>query len=270
MNVFRTDLFKDKVAFVSGGTSGINLEIAKHYARLGAKVAVMSRSQEKVDKAIAEIQAEGGVAVGYAADVRDFDAVLNAVEATVDSLGKLDIVISGAAGNFMCPAEALSPNGFKTVVDIDLNGTFNILRASYDYANAGCSMISISAPQSTGAYWGQAHVSAAKAGIDMLTRSLAAEWGPKNIRVNAIVPGPIEGTEGMERLSPTPEMVAMVKNSVALRCYGSKQNIADMATFLASEAASYVTGAVMYCDGGQVLAGGGVTHAYAEQQAKAQ
>ncbi|NIB42485.1 SDR family oxidoreductase [Pseudomaricurvus alkylphenolicus] len=268
MSTFQSDVLQGKVAFVAGGTSGINLEIARNYARLGARVAVMSRSQERVDRAIELIGAQGAQVMGIAADVRDYEAVSAAIESVVKTFGKLDIVVSGAAGNFVCPAEQLTAKGFKTVVDIDLNGTFHVLRAAFDHANSGCSMINISAPQSTESFWGQSHVAAAKAGIDMLTRSLAAEWGPRNIRVNAIVPGPIEGTEGMARLTPTPEMEKMITTSIALRRYGSTQDIADMATFLATNAANYVTGTIMYCDGGQVLSGGGAQHAFMEQLQK--
>ncbi|MEO8448771.1 MAG: SDR family oxidoreductase [Gemmatimonadota bacterium] len=257
MTVFLPDILKGRVAFVAGGTSGINLEIALAFAAHGASVAVLSRSLDKVQAAVAVLEkAGGGRAVGYSADVRDFPAVERSVREAAETLGPLDIVVSGAAGNFLAPAAKLSANGFKTVVDIDLLGTFHVLRAAYEVVRKpGAALINISAPQSTEAHWGQAHVSAAKAGIDMLTRSLAGEWGPEGIRVNAIVPGPIAGTEGMARLAATPEARRDTESRVALRRYGTKQEVANMALFLASDAASYVTGAVFYCDGGQVLSG---------------
>ena len=254
MTNFKQDLLQGRNAFVAGGTSGINLEIARTLAAHGARVAVLSRSQDKVDAAVAEI---GHGAIGFAADVRDYAAVETAIKGAATVLGPLDIVVSGAAGNFVAPAAAMSANAFKTVIDIDLLGTFHVLRAAHDAARKpGASMMSISAPQSTEPYWGQAHVSAAKAGIDMLTRSLAMEWGPSGIRVNAIVPGPIDDTEGMARLAPNPKARAVVERSVALGRFGTKADIANMALFLASQAAAYVTGSILYCDGGQVLSGG--------------
>lgn len=259
--LFKEQALAGRGAFVAGGTSGINLVIAEALAEAGADVAVLSRSQDKVDAAVERLSAANPKAAGFAADVREYDAVSDAMDAAKAKFGRLDIIVSGAAGNFVAPAGQLSSNGFKAVVDIDLLGTFNVLRAAYDRVEkAGASMISISAPQSTQAYWGQAHVCAAKAGVDMLTRCLASEWGPEGIRVNAVVPGPIDGTEGMARLAPTPEMRAVVEQSVALKRYGEKADVADMAVFLASEAARYVTGSVLYCDGGQVLSGGGALH----------
>lgn len=258
MTTFVPDLLEGKTAFVAGGTSGINLGIATALGQYGAQVAVLSRRQEKVDAAVQALTASGGRAVGFTGDVRDYAAVERALAGAAASLGgALDIVISGAAGNFMAPAAELSANGFKAVVDIDLLGTFNVLRAAYAVLRKpGASIVNISAPQSTEAYWGQAHVSAAKAGVDMLTRSLAVEWGPDGIRVNAIVPGPIVGTEGMARLAPDAEVRASWERANPLRRFGTPADIANAALFLCSDAASYVTGAILYCDGGQVLSGG--------------
>lgn len=252
---FAPDLLAGQVAFVAGGTSGINLEIAKAFAALGAKVAVASRKIDKVNSARAEIS---GDALGFAVDVRDYAAVQDALAQTAAAFGPLTTVVSGAAGNFVAPAAAMSANAFKTVIDIDLLGTFNVFRAAFDVAEKpGCSMIAISAPQSMSPYFGQAHVCAAKAGIDMLTRALAMEWGASGVRVNAIIPGPIDGTEGMARLAPNPAIRAITERSTALKRFGEKSDIAAMAAFLASPAARYVTGAIMACDGGQLLSGGG-------------
>lgn len=257
--MLQTGILKGKAAFVAGGTSGINLGIARALAEAGASVAVLSRSQEKVDGAVAELRSVGVGALGYAADVRNEEAVAAAIKAAADTMGPLDVVVSGAAGNFICPAAAMSGKGFRTVIEIDLIGTFHVMRAAFDVARKpGCSMINISAPQSTMPYWGQAHVSAAKAGVDMLTKSLAYEWGEYGIRLNAIVPGPIEGTEGMKRLSPTDEARRAVEDSVPLRRYGTISDIAEIALFLASDQSSYVTGTVIACDGGQLLAGAGL------------
>ena len=239
-----------KTAFVAGGSSGINLGIAKRFAAAGAKVAIISRSPEKIEAAAKEVAAFGPC-IGMAADVRDYAAVEAALKRTHDELGPIDIVLSGAAGNFVAPALGMSANGFKTVVDIDLIGTFNVLRASFEFLNRpGASLISITAGQAERASLFQAHVCAAKAGINMLTRCLALEWGPGGVRVNAISPGPIAETEGMARLAPTEEAEARVKSRNPLRRYGTKDEIADMAIFLSTDKAAYVNGAIIPVDGG--------------------
>jgi len=241
-----------KTLFVAGGSSGINLGIARKFALEGANVALISRSPEKIEAAAKEVTAlGGGKAIGMAADVRDYAAVEAALKRAHEEFGDIDTVLSGAAGNFVAPALGMSANGFKTVVDIDLIGTFNVLRASYEFLRKpGASLISITAGQATRASMYQAHVCAAKAGINMLTQCLALEWGPAGVRVNTISPGPIADTEGMARLAPTPEAEARVKGRVALRRYGTKDEIADMALFLSSDAASYITGAIIPVDGG--------------------
>ena len=253
MSIFAPGLLAGRNAFVAGGTSGINFAIAEAFVEAGASVAVLSRSQEKVDAAVERLS-ERGRAFGYAADVRDYEAVEAALVSFHAAAGPIDIVISGAAGNFVAPASGISSKGFRTVLEIDLLGTFNVLRASYALLRKpGASLISISAPQSTTVSFGQAHVSAAKAGIDMLTRCLAVEWGREGVRVNAIVPGPIDDTEGMARLAPTPEVRRAFERSCPLGRFGTKQEIADLALFMASSAAGYMTGTVTYCDGGQAL-----------------
>lgn len=254
MDIFKSDALKGKVVFIAGASSGINLGIALHFVRYGAKVAVISRSAEKIQAAAASIVAEGYEAIGIAADVRDFAAVDAAALATQLQFGPIDIVVSGAAGNFVAPAAGMSANGFRTVIDIDLIGTFNVLRGCYPYLQKpGASLMSITAPQGTNPMMFQAHVCAAKAGINMLTKCLAMEWGPEGIRVNAISPGPIADTEGMRRLAPTPEAELAVKSRLALRDYGSKQDIANTALFLASDNARYITGTIIDCDGGAKL-----------------
>lgn len=266
-SAFVSNLLRGKTAFVAGGTSGINLAIAEAYAAHGAAVAVMSRNRDKVDAAVASLQSIGAAdAWGYAADVRDYDAVKATLADAANRHGALDVVISGAAGNFLSPAGMLSANAFKTVVEIDLLGTFHVFRAAYEHiTKPGASLIAISAPQSTEAFWGQAHVCAAKAGVDMLVKSLANEWGAEGIRVNAVVPGPIDDTEGMARLAPIPGMRETIEQSLSLKHYGTKDDIAQMALFLASTASRYVTGTIMACDGGQLLGGPGLMQAFAEK-----
>jgi len=243
-----------RVALVAGGSSGINLGIAQHLAAHGARVAILSRSADKVAAAASTIVDAGNQAFGFAADVRDYTAVEKAMAETRDRFGEIDIVISGAAGNFVTPALGMSANAFKTVVDIDLIGTFNVLRSSYAYLRKpGASLISITAPQGAHPETFQAHVCAAKAGVNMLTKCLAMEWGPAGVRVNAISPGPIAGTEGVARMARDPAAEAAWKGRLALRDYGTKTDIAELALFLSTEAGRYITGAIIDCDGGSGL-----------------
>jgi NAD(P)-dependent dehydrogenase (short-subunit alcohol dehydrogenase family) len=249
--------FKDHTVFVAGGSSGINLGIAEGFAARGARLAIISRSQERVDAAVRQLETHGGDAMGMAADVRNPDAVEQALAAVHGKWGTIDVLISGAAGNFPAAALGVSPNGFRTVVDIDLNGTFNVLRLAQPYLKRpGASVINISAPQSFVPTKFQAHVCAAKAGVDMLTRVLAMEWGEDGVRVNSIVPGPIEGTEGIRRLVPTQDAMDRMLKTVPLGRLGTKTDIANMALFLSSPLCSYVTGAVIPVDGGRSLGGG--------------
>ncbi len=250
MSAFRDNLLSGKAVFVAGGTSGINLGIARRMGALGARVAVAGRNAEKATVAAASISAPQP-ALGLSCDVRDYDAVRDVLQQVRDQFGELDVVISGAAGNFVAPALGMSSNGFRTVVDIDLVGTFNVFRACHDLLRRpGASLIAISAGQAVNASVLQAHVCAAKAGINQLVRVLAMEWGPSGIRVNGISPGPIAGTEGMARLTPTPEAEARFRERVALRRYGEADEIAEAAVFLSSESAAYITGTILDVDGG--------------------
>lgn len=244
-----------RTVVVAGGTSGINLAIAQAYAAQGAQVAVLSRSQAKVDAAVAPLS-QHAPARGYAADVRDGEALERVFADVASQWGTVDVVVSGAAGNFVVLAADMSPNAFKAVVDIDLLGTFNVARASWPHlTKPGASLIAITAAQSWLPTAGQAHVGAAKAGIDQLTRTLALEWGPAGVRVNAVAPGPIEGTEGMRRLAPTPEAWAAWTRAVPLGRAGRTEDICAAVLWLTSPHASYVTGVVLSVDGGLALGG---------------
>lgn len=242
--------FSGKRVFVFGGTSGINLGIARAFARNGAQLAVASRNPEKVEAARAALS-HAHPALGFALDVRDFDAVQAAINVHVEARGPIDVLISGAAGNFPAAAAALSPNGFKAVTDIDTLGTFHVMRAAYGaLTKPGASVINITAPQAWIATRWQVHVCAAKAGVDMITRVLAMEWGPEGVRVNSVSPGPIDGTEGMDRLAPTPEAKAASARAVPLGRMGTVDDVADVCLFLASDAARFVSGVVLPADGG--------------------
>ena len=248
--------YSNKTVFVSGGTSGINLGIAHAFAKAGARLVVMSRKQDKVDAAVEALKAHGGEAFGHAADVRDYAAVEAAFKDTATRFGSIDVLISGAAGNFPAPAVGISPNGFKSVVDIDLLGTFHVVRAAFPYlTKPGASVINISAPQAWIPMDFQMHVCAAKAGVDMVTRVAALEWGSLGVRINSIAPGPIEGTEGMNRLAPNAKAHELIINSVPLGCYGNTDDIAEAAMWLSSPLARYVTGVVLPVDGGWSLGG---------------
>jgi peroxisomal 2,4-dienoyl-CoA reductase len=270
--IFAEGILNGHVAFVTGGGTGITGGVARALAEAGANVALVSRSLEHLEPAAKAINdarsvrnptvregAEKGTAsIGEAfaitADVRKPEEVEKAIAATVERFGKIDIVVNGAAGNFLCAAEELSPNGFGTVVDIDLKGTFNVCRAAFAELkkNRG-QILNISA---TLHYLGtpmQLHVSAAKAGVDALTRNLAVEWGHSGIRVNAIAPGPIGDTEGMKRLVPEP-IKEKLRKKIPLGRFGLIKDIENAAVFLCSDAASYINGAVLVVDGGHWLA----------------
>jgi len=257
-SVFREKLFAGKAAVITGGGSGINFAIARRYAENGAKVALIGRTKQTLDGAAAEIRKIGGVASGHPADVRDYDALAAAIKAARDEHGEIDLVVCGAAGNFPAPVLGMSANGFKSVVDIDLLGTFNTCRAVFEHLRRpGASIISISAMQAFTPTAMQAHVCAAKAGVDMLTKCLAIEWGPQGVRVNSIAPGAVDDTEGMKRLAPTPEIRQAFTRAVPLGRFATKDEIADLALFLSSDAAKFITGAVVVCDGGHSLVGFG-------------
>ena len=228
--------------------------MAERFAEHGAKVMLAGRKQEKLDAAALAICKRGGTAATAALDVRDYAAVEAALKTTHDQFGEIDILVAGAAGNFPAPVLGMSANAFKAVIDIDLLGTFNTCRASHQYLRKpGASIIAISASHASIPVAWQAHVCAAKAGVDLLTRTLAIEWGPDGIRANCITPGPTDDTEGMRRLAPTPEVRHKIEQNVPLGRFGTKDELADLALFLCSEAASYITGAVYVCDGGQSL-----------------
>jgi len=253
-SIFRDHLLKGKTAVVTGGGSGIGQRMAERFAEHGAKVMLVGRKQEKLDAAAGAIRASGGSVATSALDVRDYPALEAALKKTRDQFGEIDILVCGAAGNFPAPVVGMSANAFKAVIDIDLLGTFNTCRAAYEHLRKpGASIIAISASHASMPVALQAHVCAAKAGVDLLTRTLAIEWGPAGIRANCVTPGPTDDTEGMRRLAPTPEVRRKIEDNVPLRRFGTKDELADLALFLCSDAAAYITGAVYVCDGGQSL-----------------
>ncbi|WP_454689710.1 SDR family oxidoreductase [Achromobacter aloeverae] len=254
--MFAPDILQGRVALITGGAGGIGLDIAQAYGRLGAKVVLASRSQERLDQAAGQLAGEGMDVLAVRTDVRNYEEVKAAVESAVAHFGALDILVNNAAGNFPCPTAELSPNGWRTVIDIDLNGTFHGCHAAYPHLKqskfGGC-ILSIVTMLGLSGWPGAAHAGAAKAGILSLSRTLAVEWGPDNIRVNTISPGPIGDTEGVRRLYQETGREELERRKTALGRFGKKVDIANAATYLASDMAGYITGENMIVDGGRWL-----------------
>lgn len=246
----RPNLLEGKRALVTGGGTGICRGIALTLAAAGADVAVASRSADHLEPTVQDLRRLGIRAIGIAGDVRVPADVDRIVQGTADALGGLDILVNGAAGNFIARAEALSPNGFGTVVDIDLKGTFNVSRAAFPLLKAhGGVILNISATLQLLGTMGQVHASAAKAGIDAMTRTLAVEWGASQVRVNGLAPGPVAETEGVRRLT-TDGGRARIAEICPLGRMATIDEIASAALFLCSEASAFITGVTLVVDGG--------------------
>jgi NAD(P)-dependent dehydrogenase (short-subunit alcohol dehydrogenase family) len=253
--VFARDLLKDRVIVVTGGGSGLGAEMARRFAELGAKIAVLGRRKEKLDAVVAQI----GSGLAVACDVRDANAVQNAADRVAGEMGRVDGLVNNAAGNFLAAAEDISSNGFKTVVDIVLNGTFHCTTAF------GRKMIeqkrgAIVNIVTTYAWTGSAFVlpsACAKAGVLALTRSLAVEWAAYGVRLNAIAPGPVPTEGAFSRLMPDPSFEEQARNRIPLKRFGTPREIADAAVFLLSDGASYITGDCLVVDGAEWLKNGG-------------
>ena len=254
--MFTNDTLAGRTALITGGGTGLGLEIATTYARLGAAVMLVGRNEERVQAAADTLNREGGKAAAAKCDVRNYDEVKAAVDATVQRFGALDILVNNAAGNFVCPSAELSPNGFRTVIDIDLNGTFYCCHAAYQHLKAskhGGSIISIITMLGVSGWPGAVHAASAKGGILSLSRTLAVEWGGDGIRVNTISPGPIGDTEGVKRMYIDSGNGELEAKKTALGRFGAKADIANAAVYLASDLAGYVTGDNVIVDGGRWL-----------------
>jgi 2,4-dienoyl-CoA reductase [(3E)-enoyl-CoA-producing], peroxisomal len=249
-SVFLPDIMAGRVAFVTGGATGIGKEIARMLGRHGARVAIASRKRDALDAARAELEGEGIVCHVDTFDVRDAAAAARVVAGIVERFGRLDVVVNNAAGNFPAPISAISPNGFKAVVDIDLLGTFNVSKAAFDawLRDHGGVVVNISAPFELKGAAMQAHVAAAKSGVDSLTRTCAVEWGPHGVRVNAVAPGSIGGTEGVRRFA---EAVRGGDDTPTnpLGLMGQGADIAWCVLFLCTDAARFISGQVIAVDG---------------------
>ncbi|KAG6638893.1 peroxisomal 2,4-dienoyl-CoA reductase [(3E)-enoyl-CoA-producing]-like isoform X1 [Carya illinoinensis] len=258
---FKADVLKGKVALLTGGGSGIGYEISYQLGIHGASIAIMGRRRHVLESAVASLQSHGIPAIGLEGDVRKREDAIRVLESTIKHFGRLDILVNAAAGNFLIPAEDLSPNGFRTVMDIDSVGTFTMCHEALKYLKkggpgkdhfVGGTIINISATLHYTATWYQIHVSAAKAAVDSITRSLALEWGTDyDIRVNGIAPGPIKDTPGVSKLAP--EEIIGKNEYVPLLKLGEKWDIAMAALYLASDAGKYVNGTTLVVDGGEWL-----------------
>ncbi|KAL1814151.1 hypothetical protein ACET3Z_024216 [Daucus carota] len=256
---FKPNILNGKVALLTGGGSGIGYEISSQFGQHGACVAIMGRRKSVLDSAVASLRSLGIQAVGFEGDVRKQEDAKRVVESTIKHFGKLDILVNAAAGNFLVSAEDLSPNGFRTVMDIDSVGTFTMCHEALKYlkkgapgrtSSSGGSILNISATLHYTASFYQIHVSAAKAAVDALTRNLALEWGTDyDIRVNGIAPGPIGDTAGMRKLGPD-EIENSSRKEMPLYKLGEKWDIAVAALYLTSEAGKYVNGTTLVVDGG--------------------
>ncbi|MEN8159759.1 MAG: SDR family oxidoreductase [Myxococcota bacterium] len=250
MSVFREDLLRGQVALVTGGATGIGQEIARTLGSHGARVCICSRKADNLEKAANELEAAGIECLWIPCDIRHPEQVQQVLDAVLERWGRLDVLVNNAAGNFPAPLSRISPNGFKTIVDIDLLGTYNCSKLAYEawLRDHGGNIVNISAPfEGKGAAL-QAHVAAAKAGVDSLTRTCAVEWGRHGIRVNGVMPGPIADTEGMARFDAAiPDSAG--GSSVPLGRDGTRSEMANVVLFLVSDAASFVSGQIFSVDG---------------------
>ncbi|KAK9254220.1 hypothetical protein V1507DRAFT_456519 [Lipomyces tetrasporus] len=265
-SVFQPGIFNNKAVFCTGGAGTICRRQVEALVILGANAVIVGRKKVVTEKVAAEIQQlrKGSKVLGMSVDVRDYKALQEAIARTVEELGKIDYVICGAAGNFLADFRHLSSNAFKTVVEIDLLGSYNTVKAAQNQliTNKG-SVIFVSA---TLHYYGvpfQSHVAAAKAGIDALSNALAVELGPFGVRCNCIAPGPIDGTEGISRLLPK-EMTENARKAVPLQRFGTIDDISHATVFLFSPASSFITGTTIVVDGGAWHTGQAGTLPYPE------
>jgi NAD(P)-dependent dehydrogenase (short-subunit alcohol dehydrogenase family) len=248
---FRPDVLAGQVAFVTGGGTGIGKEIARVLGHHGARIAIASRKREVLEATAAELVAEGIEVHVDDFDVRDAEAGRRVVDGIVERYGRLDILVNNAAGNFPAPISKISANGFKAVVDIDLLGSYNVSKAAFDawMGEHGGNVVNITAPFELKGAAMQAHVAAAKAGVDSLTRTCAVEWGPYGIRVNGVAPGSIAATEGMRRFTEVVRGGGEERPTNPLGIMGTGADIAYLVLYLCSPAARFVSGQVIAVDG---------------------
>lgn len=266
--IFNQKLLAGKTALITGGGTGICRGIALAFASHGCNVSITSRQLSHLEETESELRDQGVGALAIPADVRDPVAVEEVVARTVGKFGTLDILINGAAGNFLCLAEDLSPNGFSSVIDIDLKGTFHACKAVLPYLKVSKGVVlNVSSTLQFVGTPAQLHVSAAKAGVDALTRVLAVEWGKYGIRINGVAPGPIADTEGVRRLL-VGNAKRRAEKTTPLGRLGTIQDVSNAALFICSDAASFISGVTMVIDGGLWLSSNGMVEAWGESLKK--
>lgn len=257
--MFDSRVLDGQVAVITGGGTGIGLAIATALGRLGAKVAIASRSDDHLNAGLEALEQAKVAAIAVGVDVRDPDQVDAMVAKTIEAFGRIDVLVNNAAGNFICRAEDLTPNGWNAVINIVLNGSFYASRAVGRHLIArggGGSIVSILANYAWTGSAGTIHSASAKAGVMAMTQTLAVEWASHRIRVNAVAPGPIESPGAARQLWSTPEAVKQITDAVPLGRWGRADEIANAVSFLVSPYASYITGEIMTVDGGQWLGRG--------------
>jgi NAD(P)-dependent dehydrogenase (short-subunit alcohol dehydrogenase family) len=257
--MFDPQLLKGQVAVVTGGGTGIGLAIARRLGALGAGVAIASRNAQHLEEGCEALSGAGIDPLAVQLDVRDPEQVDEMVERTVKHFGSLDILVNNAAGNFICRAEQLSPNGWNSVIGIVLNGTFYCSRAVGNYMigrKRGGSIVSILANYVWTGSPGTVHSAAAKAGVMSLTQTLAVEWAPHGIRVNAVAPGPIETAGAAQQLWNSPDAKERISSMIPAGHWGAPDDVANAVAFLVAPASSFITGEVLTIDGGTWLGRG--------------
>jgi NAD(P)-dependent dehydrogenase (short-subunit alcohol dehydrogenase family) len=261
MNVFASDLLQSKTILITGGGTGLGRAMALELAGLGAKVALMGRRPEPLEKTATEIRTAGGVAAAVPGDVREPAQVAAAFDAAEAALGPVNQLINGAAGNFLCASEDLTPGGFDAVVKIVLYGTFNCtieLGRRLIKRNAPGAVLSITTTYAS-TNSGSAFVlpsACAKAGVLALTRSLAVEWATYGIRLNAIAPGPFPTEGAFSRLMPGSALEKEALKRVPAGRFGNPEELAHLAAYLLSDASPYQTGDCVTIDGAEALFSG--------------